>query len=134
MSELLSWKIQKAISAKLKDDGIASGRVYDMPPPSSTFPYVVLGEDEMKSWDTHTTTGFEVRILLHVFSSQEGRAEVKQLSANICEAMNRNNLIIQGHKLLHVSVESIQTSRDIKHKTAQSLIKIAILGIETGEE
>lgn len=133
MSELLSWQIQKAISVRLKDDNIADGRIYDMPPPSSKFPYIVLGEDEMKSWDSHTTKGYELRLLLHVFAHEEGREGVKKLAQEISEAIQREKLILQGVKLLHVGIESVQTSRNPQQKTAQAQFKIVILGIITGE-
>lgn len=134
MSELVSWQLQKAISARLIDENIAEGRIYDMPPPSSKFPYIVLGEDEMKSWNSHTTKGYELRILLHVFSREEGRARIKKMAQEIADALDRQKLLIQGFKLLHVGIESIQTSRDPHHKTAQALFKIALLGIKTGAD
>lgn len=90
--ELLYTTLNGAISAQVFDD------VPDQPPgmPADRFPYVVIGYDDIQPFDTDDQTGAEIEFEIHVWSTYEGKAEVKQLFEQIYGLLHRQSFSISG--------------------------------------
>lgn len=80
------------ISASVFDD------VPDQPPgmPADSFPYVVIGYDDVSSFDTDTWTGSQFEVELHVWSTYEGKAEAKGIMEEIYGLLHRQSLSVSG--------------------------------------
>lgn len=72
----------------------------DVPQSSSTFPYVVIGEDTHSPWDTDDSTGAESTVTIHVWSRQRGKKEAKDIQALIYAALHRYELDVAGFYLV----------------------------------
>lgn len=80
------------ISASVFDD------VPDQPPgmPADSFPYVVIGFDDAAPFDTDSWTGSRIEAELHIWSTYDGKLEVKQIMAAIYALLHRQTLSIEG--------------------------------------
>lgn len=90
--QLIYNTLNGSITATVFDD------VPDQPPgmPADSFPYVVIGYDDLQPFDTDDQTGAEVEVELHIWSTYEGKAEVKALFAEIYGLLHRQSLSISG--------------------------------------
>jgi hypothetical protein len=93
---------QEAIFAALNNT--LPCRIYDAPPglpagqPEADFPYVVIGDDTTRPWDTDDSLGATVTITLHFWSRYNGRREVKTLMALAHEALHRGQPAVSGFR------------------------------------
>ena len=66
----------------------------------AAFPYVVIGADRFSEWDTDDSQGFEVKVTIHAWSRQKGRAEIKRIQQEIYNALHRFELEVEGAKVV----------------------------------
>ena len=106
MSAFLS-PVQDAIYNRLVAT-ISSAQIFDDVPglpegkPNSDFPYIVIGEDTGRPWDTDDVLGSQVFISLHVWSRYAGKKEVKAIMRDCYDALNRqaSNLSAPGFRFV----------------------------------
>ena len=101
----LGWSLQKAMYARLAaDPGVQAvlgdpPRLYDIAPARPDFPFAVLGE-----WRTNALRGvedaFEHDIRIRIYSSYEGRLEVREAMAAIHDALHDAPLVPAGRRLV----------------------------------
>src|SRR5690606_12670206 len=77
----------------------------DVPQSSSSFPYVVIGEDTHIPWATDDSVGAETTVTLHVWSRYKGKKEAKDIQALIYQALNRYELSVDGYELVTLEFE-----------------------------
>ena len=108
--------LQKAIYAKLvADDAVGAlvgDRIYDVAPRNAAFPYVTIGRATETDWSTGTEDGAEHRLTLDVWSRQHGRSECLAVAAAIRAALHDAALPLDGHALVNLRCEGIDTARD----------------------
>jgi hypothetical protein len=108
--------LQKAIYAALvADEGVGvliGDRIYDIAPRNAAFPYVTLGRVSEIDWSTGTEDGAEHRLTLDVWSRQHGKSECHAIAAAIRTALNDAALPLDGHALVGLRCQSIDTQRD----------------------
>jgi Protein of unknown function (DUF3168) len=88
------YPLQVAIYNRLKAD--TSLKVYDQVPEKAVFPYVSIGEDTVTDNSTKTEDGEEITHTLHVYSSYNGRKEVKELMSKVLEQLTNQPLELSG--------------------------------------
>lgn len=123
----LEWETQKAIYEKLKADAalIALGTgVYDqVPGGAANYPYVVLGEGDVSSWDTKTSNGQDHGLDLHVWTRKEGFETCKKILDAIYKALHKQRLTIPGGNavllLYQFSRSSVDPDGTTRHGVAQ---------------
>lgn len=98
-------------------DGQALSRpaIYDHPPQAidadadTAMPYILIGDDTAIPWDTETSVGAEVTLTLHVWSRYRGRLEVKQIQAEMYNALHRATIPLSGGYIVEISYEYGET-------------------------
>lgn len=97
--------VQKAIYAKLSAD--TSYAVYDdVPQETSAFPYITIGEDNHTFADTDTELMNRVSITVNTWSRYRGRKEIKEMQAEVYNALHRANLVEAGYNFVTITQES----------------------------
>lgn len=91
---LPDWPLQQAIFTRLETD--LSIPVYDYVPEKSKPPYVVIGDSNNNEDGAKQLVGFETTLLFHIFSSQPGMREVKELSSRVVESLTASLLDVEG--------------------------------------
>lgn len=110
-----AWPLQVAIIQKLRDSDTLTGLVtgiYDDVPNSAPFPYVSLGSVVEFEEDSHTQRGLNVSAVLHIWSSYPGNKEAAEILAAVCDALDRQPLIVPGWTDVSIAMNQANTSSD----------------------
>jgi hypothetical protein len=88
------------------DGNLTGCAVFDTAPflpeaaPSTTFPYCVIGEDQVSPWDTDDTLGADVVVTLHFWSRAKGNKQVKALMDQAYGLLNRATISKAGYNVV----------------------------------
>ena len=87
-------------------NGNIGATVFDTAPflpeaaPDTTFPYVVIGNDQGAPWDTDDTIGSAITVTLHFWSRSSGFAEVKTIMGAAYSKLHRASLFKTGYNVI----------------------------------
>lgn len=109
-----SLLLQGALVALLKADGGVgtAARVYDEPPASPTFPYVVVGDDQVIGDDVDCAQMSEVFARIHVWSRGVGFPETKTIAAAIRTRIRGATFTLTGFTVNEVKFVQAPSLRD----------------------
>ncbi|SEQ33064.1 Protein of unknown function [Faunimonas pinastri] len=83
--------VQKAVYEQLTASAslvaLISGRVYDSVPEQKSFPYVVIGEDQVNDDGDGCSDGSEIFVDVHVWSRRPGKVEAKSIGGAVRAAL-----------------------------------------------
>ncbi|MEF2550001.1 DUF3168 domain-containing protein [Aurantimonas sp. A2-1-M11] len=107
---MIGPQIQGAVYAALTAADVAGDRVYDRPPASPVFPYVVIGDEQVI--DTSGTCGeaFDVFVDVHVWSRASSSAEAKTIGAQVAGTLATELTIAD----FRVVIGALETARYLK--------------------
>jgi hypothetical protein len=83
---------------------LGTDKVFDRPPQSAAYPYVNLGETEVRNWSTQTSSGLEHRLTLHAWSRQPGQLEAQAIVQRIHDVLELAALPIASGVLVNLRV------------------------------
>lgn len=113
--ETALWPLQKAIFQRLSSDvtlsGVVTG-VFDHVPENQPYPYVVIGEPNELPFDTKTSFGEEISLVIHVWSNYPGKKEAYNI-LGACQRALAYKLSLEGFRLLKVDRAGKQVFDDI---------------------
>lgn len=96
MTHAHSWPLQQAVYAALTGDAalaaLVGGAIHDGAPHAAAAadpltPYVTLGEETVRPWDTADGPGSSHDFSVSVHSGSDGYALAKQVSGAICDCL-----------------------------------------------
>lgn len=109
MQNELQKAIYQILAASLPLQAIVAGRIFDEVPQGEDYPYIVIGDDDLKPWDLDCKLGFEALITIHAFSRYKGRKEAKEIGAKIYDLLH-NASIVTDNFASAVCVLDMQTT------------------------
>ena len=109
MQNELQKAIYQILAASLPLQSIVAGRIFDEVPQGEDYPYIVIGDDDLKSWDLDCKLGFEALITIHAFSRYKGRKEAKEIGAKIYDLLHNASIVTDNFKSA-VCVLDMQTT------------------------
>lgn len=109
MQNELQKAIYQILAASLPLQSIVAGRIFDEVPQGEDYPYIVIGDDDLKPWDLDCKLGFEALITIHAFSRYKGRKEAKEIGAKIYDLLH-NASIVTDNFASAVCVLDMQTT------------------------
>lgn len=115
MTGLSSFALQAAIHARLSGDADlmeAVNGVFDHVPKSAALPYLLLGAVTAVPWSSKTFSGQRHRLTVSVFSEAKGDREIKMLADLVHGLLDRAAFPLEGHRLVALDFETLQTLRD----------------------
>lgn len=98
-----------AVVARLKEQGVAGGRVYDTVPAEQAFPYVSIGNSFEFRDDAECIDGVEVDFRLDVWSRAPGFPEALRVAEDVRAALHRADLSLEDNAL--VLIEHLRTDK-----------------------
>jgi hypothetical protein len=109
-----SLELQQALVSMLKgvSPSIASGRIYDEPPNSPTFPYVTLGDCQVLPDKAGCIDGTEVYPVIDVWSRAVGYPEAKGIVKQILAVLDDQAISIAGFSAVIFEFTSVAYLRD----------------------
>ena len=122
-----SLELQRVIVATLKADAavnaLIAGRIYDRVPSPETFPYVVVGDDQVSQAHAQCLEGStEVFSSLHAWSRAVGKVEAKNIAGAIVTALNGASLALNGFRCVLIEHDNTQHLGDPDGITSHSVI------------
>jgi len=131
----MNWQLQVALFNKLNVSAITNivRGVYDHVPQAadagddSQFPYITIGEARINEFDTDEVLGFDASCVIHVWSRQRGRKQVKQIQDVIYQLLHRANLAIVGYDLITIDQEFAESFVDSDGLTRHGVQQFRVL-------
>jgi len=115
VSSLASLALQSAVHVRLSSDDTliaAVGGVFDAVPKQAQLPYLVLGPVTAVPWSAKSFSGQRHRLVVRMFSEAPGDAEIKALADRVHGLLDRAALSLEGHHLVDLGFDGLQTLRD----------------------
>lgn len=107
---------------------LVGNRIYDGVDPEAPKPYVSFGPFQMLPEHGDCLDGGEAFMTLDAWSVVEGSdgstVEVKQIGAAIAADLDRKSIVLDGQRLIELSIEQIQYLRDPDGITAHAVITV----------
>ncbi len=108
--------LQTAVYAALVADAgvgaLIGDRIYDGAPRTAVFPYVTIGRTTVADWSTGTEDGSEHRLILDIWSRQQGKSECAAIAGTIRAVLHDAALALAGHALVALRFVSAEIARD----------------------
>ncbi len=129
MTQSPAWPLQVAVFQRLANDGplnnVIEG-VYDYVPQDTPKPYVTIGEQTLTPFDTKTSLGDNITLVLHCWSDYKGKSEAYNIIDLMLQALSKAPLDIEGaFSLFHFQRESGTTViQDIDGETYHGILRV----------
>lgn len=120
--------IQRAVYMRLST--MLEVDVWDDVPDNPSFPYVVVGDDTALDWSGDWYLGTDATITIHVWSTQSGRSQTKQIQQEIDDALNRHHLEVEDFHVVTIHREYTETLLDPDGETRHGVQRFRLLGHE----
>lgn len=141
MTGTADLQLQAAVLTALKTNadvtGLVGQRVYGYPRAKSTWPYITLGDDIERPYDTNTEEGSEVTATLNVWAKgPTGRSTAKAIGAAVRSALHRSpgkaaiNAAIVGHTCVNstfISKQLVSTQVRGHGNITQAIVRFRIV-------
>lgn len=108
--------LQEAVQAKLAASTTLQSllgsplRLYDHPPASTAYPFILYGDQQAVPLDTKDTTGITLTLSLLTYSRGRGRRELRQIESAVYAALHCQPLTVSGTNFCQcLFIESRQT-------------------------
>jgi hypothetical protein len=100
------------------------GRIYDGVPGGAVKPYVSFGPFQMLPEHGDCLDGGEAFLTLDGWAAGPDTVQVKKLGAAIASDLDRAELVVDGQRLIELSIEQIQYMRDPDGITAHAVVTV----------
>jgi hypothetical protein len=100
------------------------GRIYDGVPGGALKPYVSFGPFQMLPEHGDCLDGGEAFLTLDGWAAGPDTVQVKKLGAAIASDLDRAEMIVDGQRLIELSIEQIQYMRDPDGITAHAVVTV----------
>lgn len=91
--------------------------------PLDAFPYVVIGLNGSRPYDTDTFVGDEIDVYFHVWSRAEGTNETRTIAARLNEIFHRKPPVVSGANSVDMLRRFAQIYRDPDGKTFHGIFR-----------
>lgn len=120
--------LQQAIFAALKVhqpllDLLGGEKIYDHMPKETPFPYVTIGQSEMRDWSTASDLGHEHLLRLHVWSREIGSREIQLIGEEIISTLHDASLLLDDNGLVNLRYLTADVLRDPDRKTHHNILR-----------
>ncbi|MCY7468147.1 DUF3168 domain-containing protein [Bacillus safensis] len=121
------WPLQAAIFERLSMDKRLNERVtgvFDAVSKDITKPYVSMGDDDVALFETKTSAGEVVNVVLHCWSDYNGKKEAQQVLDLMLQALTKRPLEIEGFSLCRSELRGMQVITDIDGYTRHGILRM----------
>lgn len=93
MEDTRMWALQQALFERLSEIGLA---VYDHVPKKSPLPYLVIGQPQVTPFDTNTSKGEKISVVIHAWSEYPGKKEAMICLQKVLQFLSYKPLEVDG--------------------------------------
>lgn len=112
MSSLALMEVQRALSVKLRGDGVLMGMVtgvYDAVPQRSSLPYVVIGDGQMRVLEAQGLALHELGLELDIWTDTGGRKSALAIMNRLFATLHQGTLTLTGFQQVTLRCEEAET-------------------------
>lgn len=129
------FDIQKAIVSHMRNTpalmSLINGVYDDVPQAAQSesntaFPFVVVGDMDVRDWSTDTEVGFESDFEIHVWSRYSGKKELSNIMSAVHNALNRQALTYESFSVLDILFDTMRTFLDPDGRTRHGIMTFTI--------
>jgi hypothetical protein len=106
-------------------------RIYDHVPSTASFPFVTLGEMRAESFDSWNHDGMNHRVMLHAWSRERGRKEIKQIMEAIQSRLHDRAFSIAGQRLIRCRLLTAEALLDDDGLSYHGIAQYQVITEET---
>ena len=127
-----SFDLQSAIYTLLSGDStldslVGNNRIYDNVPQTSSYPYVVIGNEIATNQGTKTLDGIEYGIDIDVWSQYRGKKEIKNIMERIYNLLHDQDLTVSGASFVVSQVRQVATLVEADGITRHGILSVSII-------
>tara|TARA_A100001201_G_scaffold2620_1_gene6677 strand:+ start:1336 stop:1743 length:408 start_codon:yes stop_codon:yes gene_type:complete len=127
-----SFDLQSAIYTLLSGDStldslVGNNRIYDNVPQTSSYPYVVIGNEIATNQGTKTLDGIEYGIDIDVWSQYRGKKEIKNIMERIYNLLHDQDLTVSGASFVVGQVRQVATLVEADGITRHGILSVSII-------
>lgn len=120
--------VRQAIIARLGADSallaaLGGSRFFDETPHNIEPPYVMFAETQMRDWSAPLSRGAEQFPVIAVVSTMHGLSEALNVAQQIVDLLDEAPLILQGHLLIDLRFQTMETKREHNGRFARVNIR-----------
>ena len=107
-------KLQEAVFAALTADtglGLLLTGFYDEAPAQARYPYLAMGETNLRDTRLKDTAGATISFDLMIWSAEASQMQVKELMAAVDDSLSAADITLVGHDLITLRLVSASTVR-----------------------
>ncbi len=101
-------------------------RLYDAVPPDAIFPFVTIGEAQVKDYPG-VDGALEHDIRIHIYSRWGGRKEVKQIAETVHDLLHEATFSLIDHRVAHSRFVFADIFRQTDAETFQAVTRFRIV-------
>ena len=124
-----SLAMQRAIVAALAADSelvaAIGARIYDTPSPAATFPYLTIGDDDVRDDSAEGIDAAEMTVQVNVWSrpsARPGWGECKAIAARVVKVIDQSLPVLDGFAVVSLDYEATNYLRDPDGLTRRAVI------------
>jgi hypothetical protein len=113
MAKDLSYTVQGVLYTVLEGDSALMTKindVYDVAPEGAALPYITIGQDVAKAWDTKSKDGQVFDVSVHAFSGKENLAEAKGIAEEVYRLLKNMSFLLGDGTLVRSTYLQTATS------------------------
>jgi hypothetical protein len=121
------WALQQALVQRLDSDTALNERitgVFDDVEKGTAFPYITIGEPTADPFETKSSFGEEVAVVLDCWSRYAGKKEAYEILNLMLQAITRTPLPIEGFTLVRTRLQQMTVITDIDNETRHGIMRM----------
>lgn len=109
MTAMASHQLQEAVFAALSEDDSLQANltgVYDEAPLEASYPYVAMGDTNLRPSDVKDRDGAQISFDITVWSNEPSQMQVKELMETVNGVLDKADLPLVGHSLITLRLQN----------------------------
>lgn len=99
---------------------------------NSLYPFITLGEDNIRDWSTDTASGGEDTVAIHIWSRANGWGGAKNIAGAVYKVLHRAELTLDNHEFIGLDFEASEAIRDPDGETLHMVATYIMILDEAG--
>lgn len=93
---LLAQKIYARLTADSTLMSLVGGRIFDVVPDNVVYPFIDIGDTELEDFGSHTTSGFEGEIPIHIWTQGTTKKQNMEIGNQVYSLLHNTDLAISN--------------------------------------
>lgn len=123
------WPLQQSFFKRLSEDVALKSKVkgiYDYVDENTPFPYVTIGDPTVLPFETKSSFGEVISVVLHCFSNYKGKKEAFEILNLMVQAISKEDLVIEGFTFFRLELEGMNVITDYDGKTKHGIARFKV--------